>query len=496
MGADEPFVVDFVSGIGLPSHDTTVSASASSLLQVEKLSDPYVRCELKDARGKTKGPVRWSEPKPRNLNPVWHFIVDFDIRQGDVHPSDQLHVEVYDYDMASADDLMGCARISVGSLVPEGKRYLLSTGALKPTDVEPDCVAPPSGDSDVCALTVRRVPIDSLPQKMTVFMVRHGESMWNQAQDGKNLAGMYKQVDHPLNVEGIQQCVELQHKIASKIKQASQPDSPTGTAAQIVADLFDASDSDGSGYLDVNEGKHFLQIQGCAEDELDYYWTDLLRVADANKDGKISKAEFLEYLLGHEELNGSGDFADKERAAQLKATLRTLQQESTRTAVSQPEAEPVAEAKAEICESTPPKDAVGVEDWLAAQAIYASPLRRTVQTCLIGVKGHPALRRTAEAGEGLPLTLLACAREKKNFGKERAPAFGLLPQIVVGGLRNNPCLACASASAAVSATSHRCNAFPTRARGKRHCGWVRRERDCCWGDRRPAEAHRSRGRPD
>ena len=433
MGVDEPFVVEFVSGIGLPAHDTAVSAcSASSgqLLQVEKLSDPYVRCELKDAQGKTKGPVRWSDPKPRNLNPVWHFIVDFDTRQGDVHPSDQLHVEVYDYDTATADDLMGCARISVGSLVREGKRYVLSTGALKPTDVDPDCIAPPSGDSDVCALTVRRVPIDSLPTKMTVFMVRHGESMWNQAQDGKNLIGMYKQVDHPLNVEGIQQCVELQHRIASKIKQASQPDSPTGTAARIVADLFDAIDADGSGYLDVNEGKHFLQIQGCPEDDLDYYWTDLLRVADANQDGQISKAEFVEYLLGHEELNGCGDFADKERAAELKTTLRAMQQQSTRTTVPQPEPEPVAEAKAEISESIPPNDGVGVEDWLAAQAIYVSPLRRTVQTCLIGVKGHPALRRTAGAGGGLPLTLLACAREKKNFGKIVTPhAFGLLSQI-------------------------------------------------------------------
>eukprot|EP01044_Picomonas_judraskeda_P025589 COSAG03_NODE_7471_length_913_cov_1.664619_1_plen_232_part_01 len=124
-----------------------------------------------------------------------------------------------------------------------------------------------------------------------------------------------------------------------EIEPASQPDAMTGTAAQIVADLFDASDADGSGYLDAGEGKRFLRLQGCREEELEYYWDDVLRVADENKDGKISKGEFLAYMLGHENLDRSGGFADEERAAELNATLRALQ-ESALPAVPRPEPEP------------------------------------------------------------------------------------------------------------------------------------------------------------
>ena len=74
-------------------------------------------------------------------------------------------------------------------------------------------------------------------------------------------------------------------------------------AHELVAALFDAADSDGSGFMEETEGKRFLATAGCAAAELDYYWQDLVRTADVNKDGKISKDEFLTYILGDEELD-------------------------------------------------------------------------------------------------------------------------------------------------------------------------------------------------
>ena len=61
--------------------------------------------------------------------------------------------------------------------------------------------------------------------------------------------------------------------------------SQCGPAAQLMGQLFDAVDDDRSGYLEKAEGKRFLGAAGCARSELDYYWKDLLRAADANGDG-------------------------------------------------------------------------------------------------------------------------------------------------------------------------------------------------------------------
>ena len=58
-----------------------------------------------------------------------------------------------------------------------------------------------------------------------------------------------------------------------------------------VGTLFDFIDADKSGYLEAEEGRMFMMVTGCEEDELDYYWSDVVRAADKNGDGKISKAE-------------------------------------------------------------------------------------------------------------------------------------------------------------------------------------------------------------
>lgn len=98
-----------------------------------------------------------------------------------------------------------------------------------------------------------------------------------------------------------------------------------GPAAKLVTALFDTVDADGSGFLEVDEGKQFLGAVGCdGAADLEYYWQDILRTADENNDGKISKDEFLKYILGDEELDYSGNFEDAERAEELSAAMRSL----------------------------------------------------------------------------------------------------------------------------------------------------------------------------
>ena len=67
-----------------------------------------------------------------------------------------------------------------------------------------------------------------------------------------------------------------------------------------------------------------MKCIGCSEDELDYYWDDLVRSADTNNDGKISKDEFVGYTLGDEPLETNGTLKDKEQEEKLRAQLMAV----------------------------------------------------------------------------------------------------------------------------------------------------------------------------
>jgi hypothetical protein len=96
-------------------------------------------------------------------------------------------------------------------------------------------------------------------------------------------------------------------------------------AGKLCGALFDSLDADESGYLEEAEGKQYMRLMDCGEEEeVDYYWRDLLRTADMNKDGKISRLEFVSYHLDGEELTADGYFDDKECEELLLARLAEM----------------------------------------------------------------------------------------------------------------------------------------------------------------------------
>lgn len=49
-----------------------------------------------------------------------------------------------------------------------------------------------------------------------VFLIRHGESVWNKAQREKKVTQLLEQVDHPLSEEGLKQCLDLRDQVDAK----------------------------------------------------------------------------------------------------------------------------------------------------------------------------------------------------------------------------------------------------------------------------------------
>ena len=83
-------------------------------------------------------------------------------------------------------------------------------------------------------------------------------------------------------------------------------------------------DQDHSCEMESEEGMRFLEAAGCAPAELEYYWDDLVSIADANGDGGIQKQEFISYMIEHDDLQMDGEFADPEREKMLREAIRML----------------------------------------------------------------------------------------------------------------------------------------------------------------------------
>ena len=136
------------------------------------------------------------------------------------------------------------------------------------------------------------------------------------------------------------------------------------TAEQLVLAVFDAVNLSGTGYLLAAEGKQYLSSSGCDPDRLEYFWLDFVAAADLDRDGRVSRKEYLQYMTNDEEIDEDGNFEDEEVNNLLRAQLKTLRRTSLVAAspsahmASQPERSSSAEtATKAVGDQGAPQDA-------------------------------------------------------------------------------------------------------------------------------------------
>jgi len=172
-------------------------------------SDVYVKAELieppsTEPIATARWPVKWDQD-----NPIWDSARLF----GDKPPKKEalLRLHFYDQDELDADDYLGSTQITVGKL--GGERVL-------PIKLHKRFKASRRG-APTCTLRREHAGLErAAGGKKVVFLVRHGESVWNKAQDEKRLDVMLSDVDHPLNATGRQQAETLRDALRAGGSQA------------------------------------------------------------------------------------------------------------------------------------------------------------------------------------------------------------------------------------------------------------------------------------
>lgn len=96
------------------------------------------------------------------------------------------------------------------------------------------------------------------------------------------------------------------------------------SATELVSQIFDLVDSDGSGFLDREEAKVFLASTGCGTEQLDYYCQDLWRTTEQDENGQIGREQFILYMLRDEDVTADGHLLDKAREAELHEQKKRL----------------------------------------------------------------------------------------------------------------------------------------------------------------------------
>eukprot|EP00300_Choanocystis_sp_HF-7_P003159 c12383_g1_i1.p1 GENE.c12383_g1_i1~~c12383_g1_i1.p1 ORF type:complete len:421 (-),score=9.00 c12383_g1_i1:14-1276(-) len=168
-------------------------------------SDPYVKLYITDLKGKKVGQKCQTLYFPNCRNPVWNSFCNFQV----TIPQDQMNrysvvCELWDYDYVSKNDKYGKIAFPLSALGTDPQEKIMDMKKSKENNTR---------------ITIRRLPTP-MPIKKTIFIIRHGESAWNEAQEGKDIVGMVSQVDHPLNDLGCNQAISF-NEAWKKIPQES-----------------------------------------------------------------------------------------------------------------------------------------------------------------------------------------------------------------------------------------------------------------------------------
>lgn len=169
-------------------------------MDVGSLTDAYVKVRFVDTIDpnihdsvKLKTGTQWN-----SLNPVYHSFLAFPIYPND---TDTLELKIVDEDVANKNDDIGKAELYFTHLSSRiGEEVTLDVKLKKGLRSE---------DGEKSTITIRLVKLErNIKPKKTrkeFFVIRHGESVWNESQEGKHIKGMISQYDHELTKLGIKQ---------------------------------------------------------------------------------------------------------------------------------------------------------------------------------------------------------------------------------------------------------------------------------------------------
>merc|ERR1712166_18544 len=162
--------------------------------------DPYVKFWIEDTASSTgfKGRKHRTLTRRGTDRPVWRSVREMGITP---EQEDVLEVELWD-DQSGSDTAMASVRIPIQDIDVRPKWF-----HMQPVDKEAHYPGGAQGEDSMSGVCLRFVPGDP-PQRKTVYLIRHGESVWNQAQKDKNVGDMLD-FDHPLNKTGIDQAQKL-----------------------------------------------------------------------------------------------------------------------------------------------------------------------------------------------------------------------------------------------------------------------------------------------
>ena len=243
-------VIEVIQAWGLPT--TSSWASPDKYAGAPKL-DPYASLKLID----------WhDEPRDRGMGrtqarsgcnePVWRNYIEL----GTSRKEALVQIEIYDEVSIMADTKIAMGQVKLKDLPPGEARMMTlqpfdpaataaaqektsllckimdGAGTPWPGGLDPRrSESAPGRGKFIPIIQLRRLDPDITPVncRMTMFLVRHGESEWNEAKANHRFDVMAGGYDHPLNSKGMRQALGVHHAWASAAR------SSAGSAAMAAA---------------------------------------------------------------------------------------------------------------------------------------------------------------------------------------------------------------------------------------------------------------------
>mmetsp|Transcript_9759 Transcript_9759/g.28868 ORF Transcript_9759/g.28868 Transcript_9759/m.28868 type:complete len:517 (+) Transcript_9759:55-1605(+) len=174
-----------------PLRDLTCQAASS-----RSHGRPYVRAWAEREDGALLGRVAKWPAKSSNAAPLWFSAQSLGFPLGE-HSAAKLRLELWDDRTLLASLGAPLGELPMHCVVTRELERLVQAGSSKPS-----------------AISFQVLNLRELMDQRTVFFVRHGESVWNKAQDSLQLHEMARTTDHPLSAKGRKQAEALAAHLA------------------------------------------------------------------------------------------------------------------------------------------------------------------------------------------------------------------------------------------------------------------------------------------